>query len=93
MHRAFRAGRRVFITRPRNHFPLVESATRSLLFAGGIGVTPLLAMAHRLHALGAPAAHHAQMPPMVARHHLDDGGALAVPPDADDEALVAPFHV
>ncbi len=52
MHRAFREGRRVFVSPPRNHFPLVEDATRTLLFAGGIGVTPLIAMAHRLHALG-----------------------------------------
>lgn len=52
MLRAFREGRRVFVSPPRNHFPLHEEATRSLLFAGGIGVTPLIAMAHRLHALG-----------------------------------------
>jgi ferredoxin-NADP reductase len=52
MHRAFREGRRVFISRPRNNFPLVESATRTLLFGGGIGITPLLTMAHRLRALG-----------------------------------------
>jgi reductive dehalogenase len=52
MLRAFRDGRRVFVSPPRNHFPLHEEAARSLLFAGGIGVTPLIAMAHRLHALG-----------------------------------------
>ncbi len=52
MHRAFREGRRVFISPPRNHFPLQEAATHTLLFAGGIGVTPMLTMAHRLHALG-----------------------------------------
>ncbi|MDH4052585.1 MAG: 2Fe-2S iron-sulfur cluster-binding protein, partial [Rubrivivax sp.] len=51
MHRAFREGRRVFVSRPRNHFPLVEDARHTLLLAGGIGVTPLIAMAHRLHAL------------------------------------------
>jgi reductive dehalogenase len=51
MHRAFREGRRVFIGKPLNHFPLHEAATHSLLLAGGIGVTPLIAMAHRLHAL------------------------------------------
>jgi len=49
MHRAFREGRRVFISTPRNHFPLDETATRSWLFGGGIGVTPLLTMAHSLH--------------------------------------------
>jgi ferredoxin-NADP reductase len=58
MHRAFRAGRRVFVSAPRNHFPLAEDATRSLLFAGGIGVTPMLAMAHRLHVLGKPFELH-----------------------------------
>jgi reductive dehalogenase len=58
MHRAFREGRRVFVTRPANHFPLHEGASFSLLLAGGIGVTPLIAMAHRLHALGKPFALH-----------------------------------
>jgi reductive dehalogenase len=58
MHRAFREGRRVFVGRPRNHFPLHEAATQVLLFAGGIGVTPLIAMAHRLHALGRPFELH-----------------------------------
>jgi ferredoxin-NADP reductase len=58
MHRAFREGRRVFVSPPRNHFPLDETATRTILFAGGIGVTPMLTMAHRLHALGRPFALH-----------------------------------
>lgn len=58
MHRTFRNGRRVFISVPRNHFPVDETAERSLLFAGGIGVTPLLAMAHRLHALDRPFDFH-----------------------------------
>ena len=52
MHRAFREGRKVFVSYPRNHFPLDEDAPYSLLMAGGIGVTPLITMAHRLHALG-----------------------------------------
>jgi len=52
MHRAFRAGRRVFISIPIQQFPLEENASKAFLFAGGIGVTPLLTMAHRLHALG-----------------------------------------
>ena len=30
-----------------------ETAQRSLLMGGGIGITPMLAMAHRLHAIGA----------------------------------------
>ena len=39
-------------------FPLDESATLSILMAGGIGVTPLIAMAHRLHALRRPFLFH-----------------------------------
>jgi reductive dehalogenase len=50
MHRVFRPGRQVFISRPINHFPFQPHATRSWLMAGGIGVTPLIAMAHHLHA-------------------------------------------
>lgn len=47
-------GDRLFISQPRNHFALVEEAEFSLLIAGGIGVTPLLAMAYRLKQLGKP---------------------------------------
>ncbi len=52
MHRAFREGRTVFVSRPNNVFALREDAAHTLLMAGGIGITPLLTMAHRLHALG-----------------------------------------
>ena len=58
MHRIFQPGRKVFVSRPINHFPLHEAATHTLLMGGGIGVTPLVAMAHRLHALGRPFALH-----------------------------------
>ena len=46
------------ISEPRNHFPLVHSEQRSLLFAGGIGITPLLCMAMRLDKIGADFAMH-----------------------------------
>lgn len=52
MHRAFREGKRVFVTPPVNHFPLVDGASSHLLMAGGIGVTPMIAMAHALHRRG-----------------------------------------
>ncbi|MEL6869125.1 MAG: reductive dehalogenase domain-containing protein [Pseudomonadota bacterium] len=52
LHRIFSEGRKVFVSRPINHFPLDESASHSLLLGGGIGITPMIAMAHRLHAMG-----------------------------------------
>lgn len=51
-------GARLRIGRPRNFFALDEQAPASLLLAGGIGITPLLAMAYRLDAIGAPFALH-----------------------------------
>lgn len=45
-------GDRLRIGAPRNHFPLDETAPHSVLVAGGIGITPMLAMARRLSALG-----------------------------------------
>jgi ferredoxin-NADP reductase len=43
---------------PKNLFRLDESAERYVLLAGGIGITPMLAMADRLKALGKPYAFH-----------------------------------
>ncbi len=43
---------------PKNLFRLDESAQRFVLIAGGIGITPMLAMADRLKALGKPYALH-----------------------------------
>ncbi|MEY1556401.1 reductive dehalogenase [Yoonia sp. R2331] len=49
MHRIFTKGRRVFVSHPINHFPLDETASHSILMGGGIGITPMIAMAHALH--------------------------------------------
>ncbi len=49
MHRIFNEGRKVFVSKPINHFPVDDSASNSYLMAGGIGVTPMIAMAHELH--------------------------------------------
>ncbi|MCK0168271.1 4Fe-4S dicluster domain-containing protein [Jannaschia sp. S6380] len=62
LHRIFTPGRRIFAAPPVNHFPLVEDATFSHLMGGGIGITPMVAMAHRLHALGRDFAVHYSVP-------------------------------
>lgn len=52
LHRIFEKGRRIFVSHPINHFPLDATASHSLLMGGGIGITPMIAMAHELHAQG-----------------------------------------
>jgi vanillate O-demethylase ferredoxin subunit len=57
MHEGIREGDTLDISEPKNHFPLVP-AKRTLLFAGGIGVTPILCMAERLAHTGADFEMH-----------------------------------
>lgn len=52
MHDELRAGSTVTISAPRNFFALAREARRHLLLAGGIGVTPMMAMAAELQAGG-----------------------------------------
>ncbi|MER9599654.1 Rieske 2Fe-2S domain-containing protein [Mesorhizobium sp. M0244] len=58
MHETVREGDVLAISEPRNNFPLRRDAIKTLFVAGGIGITPLLAMvqalknqdlAHELH--------------------------------------------
>lgn len=53
VHRTLRPGASVTVQGPRNHFPLAE-AGRHLFLAGGIGITPLLAMARETVRSGTP---------------------------------------
>jgi len=53
MHERVQAGSRLRISPPRNAFALCAAAARHLLLAGGIGITPLLAMARALARDGA----------------------------------------
>lgn len=53
VHRELRAGDEIEISEPRNNFQLKEDAARHLLIAGGIGVTPMMAMVERLRVLDA----------------------------------------
>lgn len=59
IHDEVREGDLLTITAPRNHFALAGREARShLLLAGGIGVTPMMAMIAELEAKGAPWAMH-----------------------------------
>ena len=51
IHDTFNVGDCVQISTPRNLFPLKKDSKRTLLFAGGIGITPLLSMAQVLNEL------------------------------------------
>jgi vanillate O-demethylase ferredoxin subunit len=91
MHDRVREGDVLEIGSPKNHFALVHHAKRSLLLAGGIGVTPILCMAERLANVGADFEMHyctrsrertaflgrIAVPPLASRVrlHLDDGPA------------------
>lgn len=52
IHAEWRVGQTVQISGPRNNFPLEESATHTVMIAGGIGITPMLPMIARLERLG-----------------------------------------
>ncbi|ABE36685.1 2Fe-2S iron-sulfur cluster binding domain protein [Paraburkholderia xenovorans LB400] len=58
MHDDVLEGGKLSISAPKNHFPLREDARHSILIAGGIGITPVIAMASALHARGASFALH-----------------------------------
>lgn len=58
LHDAVEVGQVLEISTPKNHFALAHDARRSLLLAGGIGVTPILCMAERLAVVGADFEMH-----------------------------------
>ena len=52
IHEHVKPGTLIGIRGPKNHFRLDESAASYLLIAGGIGITPIIAMADRLKSIG-----------------------------------------
>ena len=52
VHDELRVGRVLKISAPRNNFSLKEDAPHVVLFAGGIGITPIWCMVQRLDQLG-----------------------------------------
>ncbi len=51
-------GAAVMLRGPKNFFRLDPAASHAVLLAGGIGITPMLAMAEQLHARGTPFELH-----------------------------------
>lgn len=52
MHDRLKAGDSLTISTPRNNFALQDTTGKTLLIAGGIGITPILSMALQLQELG-----------------------------------------
>jgi tetrachlorobenzoquinone reductase len=52
VHDDLAVGKTLKISAPRNNFALVENADHVVLFAGGIGITPIWCMVQRLEELG-----------------------------------------
>lgn len=91
LHGAVQVGDRLRISEPRNHFALDAGDDGALLLAGGIGITPIMAMAaeleagnrpYRLHYCVRSADRAAYAAQVVARAksgmvavHCDDGPA------------------
>ncbi len=89
MHERLNEGDTLTISAPKNHFPIAPQATRHLLLAGGIGITPILCMAEQLADTAADFEMHycARSPERAAfreriassrfasrvRFHFDDG--------------------
>jgi ferredoxin-NADP reductase len=53
MHDSVSVGDILKVTGPNNNFPLARDAKKHLMIAGGIGITPLLAMGYRLREMRA----------------------------------------
>jgi ferredoxin-NADP reductase len=77
MHASPRVGDLFAISAPVNDFPLEDDAAMSVFIAGGIGVTPIVSMAHRLNRLGRPWALHYGSRSRDHAAFVDDLGSLA----------------
>ena len=77
LHEGARVGTLVAASVPRNNFPLAPEAERHLLIAGGIGITPIMAMIAELRRLRAKFhAHYCTRSPEETAF-LDDLAVLA----------------
>ena len=79
-HGALTPGALALVSAPRNNFPLAPEAVRHILVAGGIGITPFLAMAQQLRRDGADYVLHycarSSQAPVLAELRAVCGGRL-----------------
>lgn len=76
------------ISAPKNNFPLAEESCNTVLVAGGIGVTPLFAMATRLASLGKPWELHYAAKTRAGAAFINELRVLA---DASDGKITFSF--
>lgn len=103
VHEQLRVGQLLSISAPRNNFVLDGGSAMGVLLAGGIGITPILAMAQYLAAQQRPfhvlycAKSRAEAAFVEQLHHLCGSDRLTVHWDADAggppnlKALLEPF--
>jgi ferredoxin-NADP reductase len=92
IHEQLSPGDTVRVRGPKTHFRLDEGAPRYVLVAGGIGITPILAMADRLKRLGKPYELHYAGRSRAAmafldRIEADHGAALRIYPGDEGRRL------
>jgi ferredoxin-NADP reductase/fatty acid desaturase len=80
MHDTVTQGQILRISAPRNNFPLKPGAKHYVLIGGGIGMTPILSMAHTLHEAGASFEMHLCV---RSRDHLPFADFLVTVPFRD----------
>ncbi len=76
IHQQLQVGDSIRVRGPRNHFRFDESTRRVILIAGGIGITPLMAMAGRARALGIDYVLHYCGRTRAAMAYVDELRAL-----------------
>lgn len=76
IHEQVRPGDRLKIRGPRNHFRFDEGAKKAIFIAGGIGITPIVAMARRARELGMDYELHYSGRSRTTMAYLDELGSL-----------------
>ena len=92
IHESYQLGQIIFCSKPENHFQLDDSAAPKVLIAGGIGITPIKAMAQELKAKGHKfelhyAGKNIQAMPFRDRLAREFGESIHIYSSADNQRL------